>query len=102
MPRHSDIISATPFNIQIDVSIILEKEKETLLEYIKNENIDAIIARYPIRETKMIRSVSDILGVQKEFYKESVRKLYMRSVELQEVFSDIFREIKQDIEIKCD
>ena len=69
-------------DIVISTNEILNIEKELINKMLSERNITALIARYPVRETPALESVSQALGfLSKDKYEQAVRKMLIDSEE---------------------
>lgn len=85
-PKHTDIQSRKEFELKIDLNDILNKEVEIFDELIASNNINGLISRYPIRETPILSNIVTGLGLTRERYESSVRKLVLDEVSIQDFF----------------
>lgn len=76
LPRQQDIAEGRPISITIDVERIVTAERERLRAAITAPDVNAIISRYPIRETQALNNVARSLGFQNRTqYEMAVLKL---------------------------
>ena len=76
LPRRSDIASAVPITISIDVPTIVAGEKSRLDAAIAGGNLMQLVSRYPVRETPALELIAKTLGFQtRSQYESAVRQL---------------------------
>lgn len=93
LPNWRDILGK---NIEINISSepFVVQEKELIDSLIENNDVAALISRYPIRETPALESVSKSLGFRaQEDYEKSVRKMLVDSGEARQRIKDLIRPI---------
>lgn len=79
LPAGDTISSATtPISITVDAKSILDAEKRRYHDLLQSQDLEALIARYPVRETGALAAISGKLGFQdRRSYEQAVRKLLM-------------------------
>ena len=93
LPKHKDIAQKNEFEIKINLKEILEKE-ETLFDIlIADNNLNGLIARYPIRETPVLNGIASGLKLQKATYESAVRKLIIDDVATQEFYKSLLSDL---------
>jgi hypothetical protein len=76
LPRKEEIAAGTPINISIDVVDVVTEERNRLQAALDIDDLSAIIAHYPIRETPALTEIADKLGFKnRDQYEGAVRKL---------------------------
>lgn len=86
-------------NIVISTDEVLNIEKELINKMLSEKNIAALIARYPVRETPALESVSKALGfLSKDKYEQAVRKMLIDSEEEREKVLNIIQPITDKIQ----
>lgn len=105
---HNRILRETPnwksilegnLEIQISTQDILEAENNLIEELIGNADIEKLIARYPVRETPALESVSRALGFQSSSkYEQAVRKALIDSDDARQIVVGILQPVADIIE----
>jgi len=62
IPTQKEIRSGNDFKKEVCISGVLKKEYETFDQFIKEENCDALISRYPVRETNLLVPLAKMCG----------------------------------------
>lgn len=77
-PTQETITARQLVNIAVDVPALLAAEEEAFDAAVRENNLESLIARYPIRETAALAEISRRLGFQdRSQYERAVRKLLM-------------------------
>jgi ABC-type ATPase involved in cell division len=75
-PKQADIAAGNPISITIDVAATVNEEVSDLNQAISDQNLEKIIARYPVRETPVLTEITRKLGFQtRDQYESAVRRL---------------------------
>jgi ABC-type cobalamin/Fe3+-siderophores transport system ATPase subunit len=75
-PKQADISAGNPISITIDVAAKVNEEVHVFNQTIAVQNLEKIIARYPVRETPMLTEIARKLGFQtRDQYESAVRRL---------------------------
>lgn len=77
LPKHKNIAKDDQLTITLNMGEILAKEEELFDKLLSTNDLDALIARYPIRETPVIESIVTGLGLDRNRYESSVRKMIL-------------------------
>ena len=88
LPKHKDILEGKAIDIDFNLKgkDIFEKEKVKFDELVKTKNLNGLISRYPIRETKVLGGIVSGLGLKKDKYESAVRKLIIDDHETKEFY----------------
>ncbi len=98
LPGRKEITSAKPIELSIDVSTIVEEERERLQDTLDNGRLEEIINQYPIRETPALTEIARKVGFQNRGqYEGSVRKLLMDDEEALEFVKSLFGTLVTDM-----
>lgn len=98
LPKRSDIAAAQPIEVRIDVANVVAAEIARLQGYCDANDLGAIVARYPIRETPALDQIANRLGFQnRRQYEEAVRKLLMDDPGAMAFMRDLFGTLAADI-----
>ena len=73
LPSHSDLAALSVFKIEFDVAAALENEKSKLSALTAGGDLSAIFARYPVRESGLLKVVAKALRfITEEQYETAV------------------------------
>lgn len=76
LPRRSDFSAGTPISISVDIPAEVARERKRLEDSIREENLEEIIERYPVRETGALADIArELRFANREQYEAAVRKL---------------------------
>jgi hypothetical protein len=64
IPGKNDIKDGKPITIDIDTAQLVRAEYDRLQELLKANDIEGLIARYPVRETPALARIAEELGFQ--------------------------------------
>jgi ABC-type Mn2+/Zn2+ transport system ATPase subunit len=99
LPKRSDIAQAQEIAITIDVPTIVAEEVARIAQACDEENLSAILGRYPVRETPALREIAIRLGFQgRPQYENAVRKLLMDDAVALAELQSLFGTLKDDID----
>ena len=98
MPNHKNIRNRETFNLTIDLSELLQKEEIFFDKLIEKEDINELLGRYPIRETQVLNKICVGLGLTKEQYENSVRKLILNKKEVKLFYKKLLQPLTNLIE----
>jgi ABC-type Mn2+/Zn2+ transport system ATPase subunit len=77
-PTQTQIASGAPISITVDVAAALTAEQAAFNALIGAQNLEAIICRYPVRETPALTEIAKRLGFQdRTQYESAVIKLFL-------------------------
>ena len=98
LPTRQSLKDPQLVSITIDVPELVRTEVEGLQQLVDNGNIEAIITRYPIRETGALASIACKLGLKgREQYEASIRKLLAEDSEALAFVRTLFRGLSTDL-----
>lgn len=98
LPGREEIAAGTPVNISIDVAAAVATESARLRALLAAGDLDAIIARYPVRETQTLAEIAIQLGFQgKEQYEGAVRTLLAADEKARVAVKALFGTLADDI-----
>ena len=98
MPKYNDIMINGVHDIQINLSDIYNQEKTIFDRLVNNNDLDGLIARYPVRETPVLSSIVQGLGIARTTYESMVRKLIINDNNVREIFRSKLQELTNLIE----
>jgi ABC-type Mn2+/Zn2+ transport system ATPase subunit len=97
-PKQADISAGNPINITIDVAAAVDEEMDVFNQAIAEENLEKIIARYPVRETPVLTEITRKLGFQtRDQYESAVRRLLMDDAAALEFVKSLFGTLTVDV-----
>jgi ABC-type cobalamin/Fe3+-siderophores transport system ATPase subunit len=77
-PTQAQIATGATINITVDVAAALAAERATFDAHISAQDLEAIICRYPVRETRALTEIVRRLGFQdRTQYESAVKKLLL-------------------------
>jgi energy-coupling factor transporter ATP-binding protein EcfA2 len=74
-PTHTDILAGGTWTQHIDLTAELANEKATFDRMIVANDVNALLSRYPFRETPVITSIVNAFGLDRKIYEDTVRKM---------------------------
>lgn len=78
IPNKAAIEAGQPVTIQIDIAAEVSTERSRFDTQLATNNLDALIQRYPVRETPALSKIAEALGFQdREQYESAVLKLLL-------------------------
>lgn len=91
LPKHRDIQARGQFNITFDLNHVLEDEETYFDKMVAENNHTELLTRYPIRETQVLNRIASGLGITKEQYENSVRKLILDLPEIRKFYRTLLQ-----------
>lgn len=82
LPKHRDIAEEDEFEIKLDLKDFIEKEETLFDKLIFDNNLNGLIARYPVRETPLLSGIANGVGLKTDTYESAVRKLIVDDLEV--------------------
>lgn len=98
LPKHKDIIQRGDFEFKLDLKEILEKEEALFDKLVADNNLNSLIARYPIRETPVLNGIVNGLGLSRDVYESAVRKLIIDNKDTKEFYKSLLSSLTALIE----
>ncbi|MCL2791323.1 MAG: hypothetical protein FWD79_11915 [Desulfobulbus sp.] len=103
MPTKSNIENGQDYNIPVEVQKTLNEEHSFFDELIANEDLEALICRYPIRESSTIgRILKKLNFANREQYQAAVRNIIKDDEEALELVRSLFGTLYEDIKSDTD
>lgn len=97
LPNHRQISGGDPFKIEINTQDIIDTEQARFDEAIDSESVNALVNRYPLRETPALNQVATCLKFNsRQDYEASVRKLLVDDSSAK----DLLRSLMADLTAK--
>lgn len=97
-PKQAEIAAGIPISITIDVAATVNLELEMLSQAVAEQNLEKIIAHYPVRETPVLTEVARKLGFQtRDQYESAVRRLLMDDAEALDFVKSLFGTLSEDM-----
>lgn len=99
LPKKGTVIpGAPPININVDVAADAVSELTSLQQTIAAQDLSALIARYPVRETPALDRIATNLGFQdRKQYHDAVRKLLIDDADTLTFVRNLFGALYTDI-----
>ena len=90
-----------PVNIQVDTQTILQQERGRLSDLIVDQNLDAIIRRYPIKQSAIPDIISRKLGFRNcKEYQNAVLQLLRDSPDMLNYVRGLFGDLSQQLSLQ--
>ncbi|WP_084534457.1 AAA family ATPase [Paraburkholderia dilworthii] len=97
-PKRAEISAGVPINITIDVAATVNREVAVFDQAIAAEDVEKIIARYPVRETPMLTEITRKLGFQtRDQYEGAVRRLLIDDAATLDFLKSLFGTLAADL-----
>lgn len=98
IPGKAELRSRLPFNLSIDIGGAVATERTRLDAACDANDLEALVARYPIRETPALSQIAKHLGFQdRDQYESAVQKLLIDDATAVTFLRSLFRTLWQDI-----
>jgi hypothetical protein len=91
LPKHRDIQGRRQFNLTLDLNTVLQTEEAHFDRLVGENNVLGILTRYPIRETQVLNRIVAGLGLTREQYENSVRKLIIDNSTIREFYKNLLK-----------
>ena len=98
LPKHTDIAARGEFELKLNLKDFIEKEEFLFDKMIAENNLNGLISRYPVRETPVLSNIAAGLGLTKEKYESSVRKLIIDDPETKNFYRTLLKPLTDLIE----
>lgn len=98
LPKFRDIQARGQFNLTFDLNTVLQTEEANFDTLIAENKISELIGRYPIRETQVLNRIVAGLGLTREQYENSVRKLIIDDQEVRTFYETLLQPLTTLIE----
>lgn len=97
-PTSKEIAAGKPISVTIDVLAAVDSELSTLNGLLKRKELQAVIEKYPIRETPALGEISKQLGFQgPQQYEAAVRKLLMDNADALAFVRSMFGHLSDEL-----
>jgi len=98
IPGKAAIEAGQPVEIRIDIAAEVSTERSRFNTQLAANNLDALIQRYPVRETPALSKIAEALGFQdREQYESAVLKLLMDDATVVTFVQSLFGTLWTDI-----
>lgn len=98
LPTHKDILENRIYNFCLYLSEIHGKEILLFDDLIRNNDINGLIERYPIRETSVLSDIAKGFGIDRSTYEGIVRKLIIDNPSVHNMFKEKMHELTELLE----
>ena len=96
--KKQSLSAGKPIRITIDVAATVKEEINVFNQAIAEQNLEKIIARYPVRETPTLTEITRKLGFQsRDQYENSVRRLLIDDAAALEFVKSQFGTLAADL-----
>ena len=98
IPGKAEVRAGLPFNLSIDIADSVATERTRLDAALVANDLEALIARYPVRETPALSQIAEHLGFQdRDQYESAVQKLMIDDTTAVTFIRSLFGSLWQDI-----
>lgn len=102
LPKKADIKTGAPVKIEVDVAALKTSEEADFDNFIRTSNLEAILERYPLRESAALANIASAIGLKNRGdYEDAVRTMLQQDVEamafLRGLFGDLVAELTPPI-----
>lgn len=98
LPGRSDIAAGKPIQFAFDVPSVVASERQRLVQWVSQGDLQALISRYPVRETSALSEIAVKLGFQgRSQYESALLKLLMDDGEALAFVRSLFGTLATDI-----
>ena len=91
LPKHRDIQARGNFNLTFDLNQVLQNEESNFDRLVAESNLMGLLTRYPIRETQVLNRIVSGLGLTREQYENSVRKLIIDEPQIRDFYRTLLQ-----------
>jgi len=98
LPKHRNIQDREQFNITFDLNSVLQTEESYFDRLVVENNVLGLLTRYPIRETQVLKRIVSGLGLTREQYENSVRKLLIDNPKIKEFYRILLQPLTDLVE----
>ena len=100
MPKKADIKGSTSVKIEIDVAAMKASEEADFDRFIIEKDLDAILQRYPLRESGALGSIANAVGLKNRGdYEHTVRTMLQQDVEAMAFLRGLFRDLVAELSL---
>jgi ABC-type cobalamin/Fe3+-siderophores transport system ATPase subunit len=98
LPKKADIRNNPSVKIEIDVAALKASEKADFDRFILEKDLDAILQRYPLRESGALGSIANGVGLKNRGdYEHTVRTMLHQDVEAMAFLRGLFRDLVAEV-----
>lgn len=98
LPKYRDIMKRDQYEVSFNLDEILQREEDHFDSLVNMNDLDSLIARYPIRETQVLNRITSGLGLTRDQYENTVRKLIIDREEIKIFYKDLLKPLTELIE----
>lgn len=91
LPKYRDIQGRGNYNLTLDLNQVLQNEETYFDRLVGENNLIVLLTRYPIRETQVLNRIVSGLGLTREQYENSVRKLIIDDSEIKDFYKALLQ-----------
>lgn len=95
LPKHRNIQNREEFNLTFNLDSILQVEEACFDRLVEENNIIGLLTRYPIRETQVLNKIISGLGLTREQYESSVRKLIIDDADIRTFYLTLLQPLTE-------
>ena len=100
LPKYKDIQDRGEFKLTFNLDSILQTEENNFDRLVAENNVIELLARYPIRETQVLKRIVAGLGLTREQYESSVRQLIINDNAVRDFYKALLQELTNLLEKK--
>ena len=98
IPGQAEVKAKQKFNLSIDIAALVAAERARFDTAVAADDLEALIARYPVRETQALSKIAENLGFQdRDQYESAVQKLLIDDSTAVTFIRSLFGTLWQDI-----
>lgn len=91
LPTYRNIQGRGQFNLTLDLNSVLQTEEAYFGRLVAENNVLGLLTRYPIRETQTLNRIAAGLGLAREQYENSVRKLIIDNIKIRDFYKTLLK-----------
>jgi ABC-type cobalamin/Fe3+-siderophores transport system ATPase subunit len=98
LPKKADVRNNPSVRIEIDVAALKAAEEADFDQFIGAKDLDAILQRYPLRESGALSSIATGVGLKNRGdYEHAVRTMLQQDAEAMSYLRDLFRDLVAEV-----
>lgn len=98
-PKKSDIQNCPMVKVEVDVNALRASEEVDFDRFIHERNLEAILERYPLRESGALNRIANVLGLKSRAdYEDAVRECISKDKEAKSFLKGLFGDLVAEID----
>lgn len=99
VPNRAHIVARAPVSVTVDVAGAVDSERERLAQMIRDRDADAILSRYPVRESPALDRIALALGfTNRKTYEAAVRHMLKLDLGAREFVRGLFGDLAASLD----